>query len=38
VADETRVVDLLGFVSLCAASHATGYDRKAVTNWIARPR
>ena len=38
VADETQVLDRTGFVALCEVSHATGYDRHAVTNWVARPR
>jgi FkbM family methyltransferase len=38
VADEAQVLDEAGFVALCEVSHASGYDRHAVTNWIARPR
>jgi FkbM family methyltransferase len=38
VADESQVLDRTGFVALCEVSHASGYDRHAVTNWIARPR
>ena len=38
VAAETQVLDRTGFVALCEVSHATGYDRHAVTNWVARPR
>jgi hypothetical protein len=38
VADETQVLDEAGFVALCEVGHAGGYDRHAVTNWIARPR
>ena len=33
-----QVLDRTGFVALCEVSHATGYDRHAVTNWVARPR
>ena len=38
VADESQVLDRTGFVALCEVSHASGYDRHAVTNWVARPR
>jgi FkbM family methyltransferase len=38
VADESQVLDHTGFVALCEVSHASGYDRHAVTNWIGRPR
>ena len=36
--DESQVLDHTGFVALCEVSHASGYDRHAVTNWIGRPR
>ena len=38
VADGSQVLDEVGFVALCEVGHSTGYDRRAVTNWIARPR
>jgi FkbM family methyltransferase len=38
VASDSQVLDRTGFVALCEVSHASGYDRHAVTNWVARPR
>jgi FkbM family methyltransferase len=38
IADGAQVLDRAGFVALCEVSHAGGYDRHAVTNWVARPR
>ena len=37
VADEARTLDLAAFVGLCEGSHASNYDRRAATNWAARP-
>jgi FkbM family methyltransferase len=38
VADEAQVLDRTGFVALCEVGQCTGYDRHAVTNWVARRR
>lgn len=35
VAERGAVVDLAAFQELCERSHQSGYDRRAVTNWIA---